>query len=185
MAKNTWEGERVRLRAVEPGDWQHFMEWARDEEASRLGWQVNLPQGSEAVKKAAEEQSARQDRNDDNMRFVITTLRGVAVGSIDTHHADRLNRRFEYGISLAREHWGQGFATDALEILFRHYFGELGYHKVNAWVYAFNDRSIAFHERLGMIREGTARQTHFTRGEFHDEHLYGMTAGEFWDRYGR
>ncbi len=185
MAKNAWEGELVRLRAVEPSDWQHFMEWARDEEANRLGWQVNLPQGSEAAKKRAEEQSAERDRTTDDMRFVITTLRGVAVGGLNTHGSDRRNRRFEYGINIAREHWGQGYATDALKVLFGHYFGELGYHKVNAWVYAFNERSQKFHERLGMVHEGTARQTHFSRGEFHDEHLYGMTAQEFWDRYGR
>lgn len=185
MAKNAWEGELVRLRAVEPSDWQHFMEWARDEEANRLGWRIHLPQGSEAAKKLAEEQSAERHRDSDEMRFVITTLRGVAVGGLNTHGCDRLNRHFSYGISIAREHWGQGYASDALNVLFRHYFGELGYNKVNAGVYAFNERSRKFHERLGMILEGTIRQTHFSRGEFHDEFWFGMTAQEFWERYGR
>ena len=64
-------------------------------------------------------------------------------------------------------------------------FGERGYHKVYTWVYAFNDRSRKLHEKFGMTLEGTAREAHFAAGEFHDECLYGMTAAEFWARYGR
>src|SRR5512140_3574827 len=109
MAKNAWEGKLVRLRAVEPSDWQHFMEWDRDEEANRLGWEVHLPQGSERAKKWAEELSATAPRDTDDYRFVVTTLRGVAVGTLNTHQCDRRNRRFEYGIHIARDQWGNGY----------------------------------------------------------------------------
>ncbi len=185
MTKSAWQGDLVWLRGVEPGDWEHFMAWERDGEANRLGWMVHLPRGSEWARKAALEQSAAASPDNDDHRFIITTLRGVAVGTINTHASDRVNRRFQYGISIAREHWGHGYASDALTVLFRHFFGEKGYHKVNAWVYAFNERSRRFHENFGMTLEGTRRETHFSNGEFHDEHLFGMTAGEFFARHGR
>ena len=185
MTTSAWQGDLVWLRGVEPSDWEHFMAWERDGEANRLGWMVHLPRGSEAARKFALEQSAAGSPDNDNHRFVITTLRGVAVGTLNTHGCDHINRRFEYGISIAREHWGHGYATDALKVLLRHFFGERGYHKVNAWVYAFNERSARFHERFGMTLEGTARQTHFSNGEFHDEYLFGLTAEEFFTRFGR
>ena len=27
MSANHWEGERVRLRGVDPADWEHFQRW--------------------------------------------------------------------------------------------------------------------------------------------------------------
>jgi hypothetical protein len=30
MTNNIWQGERVRLRAVEPDDWRHFFTWNED-----------------------------------------------------------------------------------------------------------------------------------------------------------
>lgn len=161
------------------------MAWDRDTEANRYGYRVHLPQGSERAKAKALEYSAAGDEDTDNHRFIITTLRGIAVGGLNTHGCDRINRRFEYGVSIARDHWGNGYATDAIKVVLRHFFAEKGYHKVNAWVYAFNERSIRLHERLGMTLEGTARETHFANGDFHDERLYGMTAAEFFERYGR
>lgn len=161
------------------------MSWNRDTDANRSVHNLHLPGGSERAKARALELSGAKSSDSDEHHLIITTLRGVAVGAVNTHHCDRLNRSFEYGIFISREHWSHGYATDAIKVLLRHFFAELGYHKVNAWVYAFNERSAKLHERLGMQLEGTARETHFANGEFHDAHLYGMTASEFFDRYGR
>ena len=178
MSANGWEGERVRLRGVDPSDWEHFQRWALDGEAQRHGWMENMPRGAEAAKKAATERSAASPE-DDNYFMVIETLDGVPVGGLNTHACDKLNRRFEYGISIDREHWGGGYAADALRVLFRFMFEERGYNKVNAWVYAFNVRSQRFHEKFGMVLEGRPRQMHLSGGVFHDELLFGMTAAEF------
>ena len=182
MTVNLWEGEEVRLRGVRPDDWEHFLQWDADTEATRVGWMLHPPRGEESARKFATEASAAKP-DDDNYRYVIESLKGVPVGTLNTHGCDRVNRRFEYGISLGREYWGEGYAEDALRIVCRFMFEERGYHKVNAWVYAFNDRSRRFHEKFGMVLEGQARETHFTAGAFHDELLFGMTAAEFAGRY--
>lgn len=178
MSANRWEGERVRLRGVDPADWEHFQRWAMDSEAQRYGWMEHMPKGSEGARKSAAEKSAALP-DGDNYSMIIETLDGTPVGGLNTHACDKLNRRFEYGIAIEREHWAAGYAADALRVLFRFMFEERGYNKVNAWVYAFNDRSRRFHEKFGMVLEGRSRQTHLSGGVFHDELLFGMTAAEF------
>ncbi len=184
MSVNQWGGDHVRLRGVRPDDWEQFLRWDTDTDANRHGWMIHPPRGEESARKFAKDASAAEP-DGDNYRYVIETLEGLPVGTLNTHGCDRVNRRFEYGISLDRQYWGKGYAEDALRVILRFMFEERGYHKVNAWVYAFNERSQRMHEKFGMVHEGTARQTHFTNGEFHDERLYGMTSREFGERYPR
>lgn len=185
MSFDSWRGKQVRLRGVRPEDWEWLLANDEDVDAQRYGWQVFPPQGVEAARRWAAEASAERHPDDENFRVVIETLEGVPVGTLNVHGANKIHRRFEYGISIVREHWGRGYAAEAIELICRFMFGERGYNKVNAWVYAFNERSKTMHEKFGMKLEGTARQAHFAAGEFHDEHLFGMTAAEFWARYGR
>ena len=46
-------------------------------------------------------------------------------------------------------------------------------------VYAFNERSPRFHEKLGCTYEGRLRRMVFTNGRHYDEIYFGMTAEEF------
>ena len=183
MASNMFEGRLVRLRGVEPDDWKVFHGWDADSEAQRAGWRIFPPQGSEAAQAWAREQSAKRPDSDD-FRVVIETLDGTPVGMVNTHNADAVNRHFAYGIAIGREYWGRGYAEEALRLLFRYMFAERGYHKANAWIYASNERSLRMHEKLGMVREGRLRETHFADGRFEDEIWMGMTADEFFAQQG-
>lgn len=184
MSKNIWEGELVRLRGVSPEDWETFFNHDVDTDAQRAGWMVHMPRSIEGAKKWARDKSTLEP-DGDNYFLAIETLDGTLVGSMNTHSCDKLNRRFEYGIGLGREHWGQGYAEDAVRVLCRFMFLERGYHKVAAWVYAFNERSLRMHEKFGMVNEGRSRESHYTNGAFHDEVLFGMTVDEFYERYGK
>lgn len=174
-----WDGRLVRLRAIEAGDWSAFQRIALDSDAARLGYEVPFPRDAQAALRWAEQQSHQKDGSDD-FRWGIETLDdSVLVGSINTHGCDSRTGAFEYGISIAREHWGNGYARDAITILFRYYFDELRYEKANATVYAFNEPSQRLHEKLGFTLEGRIRSNVYAAGERHDELWYGMTAAEF------
>lgn len=182
MNISMFEGKKVRLRGVRPEDWEHFSHWDGDSDAQRYGWQVWPPQGDEAAKEFARQESAKKP-TDGNMRLIIETLEGVPAGSVNTR-ADARRFSFEYGISVARELWGHGYAEEALELICRYMFGELRLHKAQAWVYAFNKRSISLHTKFGMVLEGTIREGQFTDGRFWDVLIFGMTADEYFERYG-
>jgi RimJ/RimL family protein N-acetyltransferase len=174
-----WDGHLVRLRAIEAGDWRRFHENDADSDAARLGYWVPFSRDTQAALQWAEEQSRPKDGSDD-FRWAIEALEGGALlGSINTHGCDSRNGTFEYGLGIFREHWGKGYARDAIMILFRYYFDELRYEKANATAYAFNEPSQRLHEKLGFTLEGRIRSNVYAAGERHDELWYGMTAAEF------
>lgn len=183
MTHTAWHGDLVTLRDVEPEDWEAFYRLAQDTEAARAGWEIHFPRSREAQKAWAEE-LAKKKSEDDNHFFAITDPDGSVIGSVNSHGCDRRQGTFEYGITIAREAWGKGYASDAMCVLCRYFFDELGYHRVLAEVYAFNERSISLHEKFGMVQEGRLREACFTEGKRHDSLLYGMTAPEFRSRYG-
>lgn len=182
MPTNMFEGEHVRLRGVRPDDWEHFLAWDTDSDAQRFGYQVWPPQGTEAAKAFAREQSEKKP-DGPGFFLVIEMLDGTPVGSVSVR-TDQRRRSFEYGIQVGRAHWGNGYAEEALVMAFRYLFGELAYHKAQAFVYAFNTRSISAHKKLGMRHEGTMTEAQFTDGRFWDILIFGMTAPEYFDRYG-
>lgn len=175
---NHWTGGAVRLRAVETEDWEHFHHFSQDTEMERSGYQISFPQSRAAVQRWSEEQAVARPPND-NARFAIATLGGVLVGSLNVVDADPRHGTFGYGIALGREHRRKGYATDAIRILLRHYFGELRYQKANARVYAFNEASVGLHQKLGFREEGRLRRMYYSAGEYHDVIWFGMTAEEF------
>ena len=46
-------------------------------------------------------------------------------------------------------------------------------------VHGDNPTSVALHEKLGFVREGTLRRMFFTGGGYVDVHWYGMTREEW------
>lgn len=175
---NIFEGRLVRLRGIEPEDWETLHAWNQDLEASRTGYWVHFPGSKERQRQWALQRS-QQDGADDDYFFVIETLAGEIVGSLNTTQCDRRNGTFTYGIYIARAYWRRGYASEAIRLVLRYFFRELRYQKVTTRVYSFNTPSLALHDRLGFVREGVMRRMRYTGGQYHDEVIFGMTAEEF------
>jgi len=58
-------------------------------------------------------------------------------------------------------------------------FNELKLHKLCGQALGFNERSIAFHKRLGFIEEGRLREQHFDGTNYHDVVCFGLLASEW------
>src|SRR4051812_26476051 len=126
---NFWQGKKLRLRAVEPSDWEIHFEWNRDSEMARRVDQVWFPSSREEVRRWAEETS-RHGAQDDRFYFVMENLAGEHVGLISTHACNRRVGSFEYGVSVRPQHQRQGYASEAIRLVLRYYFEELRYQKV-------------------------------------------------------
>lgn len=181
MAASIWEGAKVRLRAVEPEDWEQFFAWDQDSETARRAYFIPFPRSAVATRQWAEV-SANEVPVDDAYRLAIETLEGELVGTLNTNNCDRRQGTFSYGIAIGAEFRRQGYAAEAITLVLRYYFRELGYQKVNVQVYDFNEPSIRLHESLGFQREGQLRRMIYTGGTYHDDLLYGLTAEEFAER---
>jgi RimJ/RimL family protein N-acetyltransferase len=177
MTYNMWQGERVRLRAIEPGDWEAFHANDADSEAARLGYWIPLPRSAAASQEWAAAEA--KPGGDDAMRFAIETSAGELVGTINTTNCNPRTGTFGYGIAIFRPHWRKGYAREAIVLVLRYYFHELRYQKVTTSVYDFNDASLALHQSLGFVQEGRLRRMGFSGGRYFDEIVVGMTREEF------
>ena len=74
--------------------------------------------------------------------------------------------------------WGKGLASEAVRTACSAAFRQLRVHRVDAAVFAFNDRSIALLRRLGFRHEGTHREALLYRGRWVDEERFGLLRGE-------
>ena len=184
MTQNDWQGKLVRLRAVEPDDWKAFQAWDQDSDLQRLGWMVHFPRSDEGARDWTRQQSLLSPQ-EDNYRWVIENSEGQAVGSVNTHGCDRRSGTFEFGITIGREHWRNGYGSDAIRVLLRYFFGERRYQKVTSFVYDFNEGSLALHREFGFVDEGRIRRALYTGGAYHDSIVLGMTAEEFFERHAR
>jgi RimJ/RimL family protein N-acetyltransferase len=156
-----WDGELVRLRGVEPDDWEWFMRYDQESADARSAWMLNPPRSAEGYRRWTADQAAAAIA--DEFRVVFESRAdGQVAGSLDTFGCDPRTGSFSYGIGLAGDHHRKGYATEAS---------------------VFNTASIALHSKLGFTREGRRRRTALFGGEYHDEILFGLTVEELTERH--
>ena len=179
---NVFEGRLVRLRGVEPEDWETLFAWNQDTESERSLYFIPFPTSKEEVRQWVAKMSLQRGE-DDRFFFIIETLAREVVGSISTSSCDRRNGTFSYGLGIARAHQRHGYASEAVMLLLNYFFRELRYQKATAHVYSFNEPSIRLHERLCFVREGQLRRMIYTDGRSFDDMVFGMTAEELTERH--
>ncbi|HEY6541868.1 MAG TPA: GNAT family N-acetyltransferase [Ktedonobacteraceae bacterium] len=178
---NYWEGERILLRAIEPEDQAFFHSFDVDSEANLNSSMIYFPRSQAGDRRWFEKAQLEEPENDE-YRLIIELKEHGAIGSINAFGCNKRMGTFRYAIAIGREHWGKGYAKEAIRILLRYFFEELRYQKVTVNIYAFNERSIKLLESLGFQHEGRLRRMIYTGGQFHDEIYMGMTREEFADK---
>ncbi len=91
-------------------------------------------------------------------------------------------RTAEIGYTLARQHWGQGYATEAATTLVQHLFEQLDVRRVEAMLHPANTASARVIERCGLLYEGRTRGSYWVGDEQTDDLLYGMLRSD-WDAW--
>ena len=176
---NFWQGEKVRLRGVELTDAEEFFRWNLDSEMSRGLEFVWPPVSAERVRDFVRQQSLKTLEGDAFTWVIEDAKEGRAVGTIATHHCEPQHGTFMYGVHVAREDAGRGYAAEAALIVLRYYFAERRYQKVTVSIHGYNAASVALHEKLGFRREGALRRMIYTNGEYFDQLWYGLTKEEW------
>ncbi len=88
-------------------------------------------------------------------------------------------RLAEIGFTLAPEHQGHGYATEAVHRLLHYLLIERGKHRVSATCDDRNTRSVAVLERVGMRREGHLLESTWSKGEWTSDLLYAVLRREW------
>lgn len=92
---------------------------------------------------------------------------------------DRSAGKAELGYWIGKSFWSQGFCTEAAGAVLDFGFTTLGLNRISARHFARNPASGRVMEKLGMLKEGTARQDKIKWGNFEDLVLYGILRNEW------
>jgi RimJ/RimL family protein N-acetyltransferase len=101
------------------------------------------------------------------------------VGDCGLHCREDDPRQMELGITLAPNHQGQGYATEALGCLLDFVFGALGKHRVSAVTDAENAAAAALFRRLGFRQEAHFVEHRWYKGYWDSEFVFGLLRREW------
>lgn len=104
---------------------------------------------------------------------------GALVGAVLFRRLDVAQGIAEAGCWLEPTATGRGLVTRAVRAIIDWAVEERGIHRVEWWVSAGNEPSIAVARRLGMTRDGVLRESYLYRGKWHDEEIWSVLAQEW------
>lgn len=174
--------ERLLIRGVRAADTETLVEIRRRVAA----FQGRSSRTLEETRAMFAEMEARQPGGEQGWyQYVIEARSGGVIGDVGVHFGGPGERQAEIGYSLHPDHWGRGYASEALRALIGHLFGDHRLHRVTAMTGADNRRSRALLERLGFRHEGSYREAYFDAalGRWVDDAGYAVLASE-WSKRG-
>jgi RimJ/RimL family protein N-acetyltransferase len=168
------DGERVALQTVE------------EEGLDLLQRNVNDPDvwrsiGTVSPVNAEQEREWFEGIDDDGVSLLICA-EGEPVGMADLSDVLETWGRAEVGYWVTPEARGEGYATEATDLLVGYAFDQRQLNKVIANAFDFNAGSRRVLEKVGFTEEGLHREEAFVDGAFVDIHRYGLLAREWRDR---
>ncbi|MFD9818399.1 GNAT family N-acetyltransferase [Streptomyces violascens] len=104
---------------------------------------------------------------------------GQLVGAVLFRRLDTTQGIAEAGCWLEPSAVGRGLVTRAVRAIIDWAVEERGIHRVEWWVAAANEPSIAVARRLGMTKDGVLRESYLYRGTRHDEEIWSVLAPEW------
>jgi len=172
--------ERLVLRRFRPEDLDAFVAYRSDSEVARYqSWEAPYPAG-QARRFLEELEAIDPDTPGEWFQFAVA-LRQTdrLIGDCGAHVLAEDARQAEIGFTLASQHQGSGYATEAVRRLLHYLLIERGKHRVRASCDDRNARSAAVLERVGMRREGHLLESTWSKGEWTNDLLYGVLRREW------
>ncbi|MEN6368221.1 MAG: GNAT family protein [Thermotogota bacterium] len=169
-------GECVYLRPLDEADLDRCMRWINDPDLLPF-----LMRRTPMSRSAEREWLLEQGRSETSFSLAIVLKDGDRhIGNVGLHGIHPFNHSAEFGIFLgeadARE---KGYGTEAARLLLEHGFRELGLHRIQLHVYAFNARARRAYEKLGFHVEGTKRDAYYRGGRYHDVIVMSILESEW------
>lgn len=170
----TLTGEHIYLRALEPDDLEFVFAVENDETI----WEVSntqTPYSKFLIKRYLE--NAQQDIYEARQLRLAICKNGSfnAFGLIDLFDFDARNQRAGIGIVIKEmAERGNGHGSEALDLLIKFSFGQLGLHQLYANIDPANAHSVGLFTKFGFSRIGIKKQWNRVNGQFKDEALYQL-----------
>lgn len=161
------QGERVFLRALEPGDLDFLYVLENEHDI----WEISgtLKPYSKKVLRDYLVKAHLDIYEVKQLRLAICRSDEKIIGLVDLYDFDPRNLRAGIGIVISAEYRGLGYGKSALELLCQYAFEMLQLHQVYASVGASNLKSLELFKKLGFKKSGVRLGWLRTSTGFQDE----------------
>jgi RimJ/RimL family protein N-acetyltransferase len=162
---------RLTLRPFEMSDLLSVHHYASDPAVTRyMDWG---PNDDAATREFLEMASAPRRMSADDFHFaVVLSSVSELIGGCSIRIESRIHERASFGYVIAKEHWGNGFATEAALRLKDFAFDVLGVHRLEATCHPDNVASARVLTKTGLSLEGRMRDHMLIRGTWRDSLLF-------------
>lgn len=166
------DGERVRLRPIEPDDRLRLRDILAEPSVARWWTPGSLDHLVDEWLDA-----------DEDTTVLAIEVEGRVVGSLQWYEEPGDDYRFaSIDLFLDTAHQDQGLGPEAIRTVARHLFDERGHHRLTIDPAAANGRAIRAYERVGFRRVGVMRSyERGADGSWHDNLLLDLLVGELTD----
>ena len=171
-------GDGVELRRHERRNYPLYAKWYGDEEIWRLTSWAAAPMRRAAVERLFE---SRETSTLDDAFAIHRQGEDEPLGVISLTNISEANLSADLSVIVGEEEDRErGLGTEAIGILLRYAFGELGLNRVGLSVFDFNELALAAYKKLGFGEEGRLSKAIRRDGTFHDAILMRVLVTE-WD----
>ena len=184
-------GQRVILRQPVPTDLEARLEVPADPELHRMYGGSGAPgpvtrEGVEAGLEAIRNQDVTKVR-----WFVIAATawpdgmpvdgrEGRYIGHVRLTPTSAEDRRARLALGIYdRRFWSCGYGTEAIRLMLRYGFVDVGLHRIDLRVLEYNGRAIRASEKCGFVREGVERESACIEGVWHSDVMMSILEGEY------
>ncbi|MDR2514731.1 MAG: GNAT family N-acetyltransferase [Christensenellaceae bacterium] len=173
------ESERLLLRAFALSDAAAmFQNWAGDEEVTRfLSWPAHQ---SASVSQAVLADWVPRYADERYYHWAIVHKGvGEPIGSIAAVRVRDEANAVAMGYCIGKKWWRQGLTSEALALLLRFFFVEVGVNRIESWHDVQNPNSGRVMQKCGLRLEGILRQGDRNNRGLVDTALYALLAEDY------
>lgn len=166
-------GHRVKLRGLAESDAVAlFHIWSHPQVTP---WLNSPPLSSAGDAERLIELLLQMAREEESLRWSIIGPEGETIGTCGYNYWQLAGAyRGEIGCELSPAYWGQGYMTEALELVLDYGFGTMELNRIEAICHPDNLRAGGLFQGLGFRQEGLLRQYRHTAAGFQDVVLYAL-----------
>ncbi|HMC53293.1 MAG TPA: GNAT family protein [Acidimicrobiales bacterium] len=181
-------GRRVRLRSLAPGDFEQWQEVRQRCGEWLTRWEPETPPGRPDVVTDRRAFAARCGARDRERQLGTGYGFGIFIGDrlrgeINLNALQRGPFQNAYvGYWIDEEVAGRGYTPEAVVLVFRFAFEDLGLHRLQVSIIPRNQPSRRVAEKLALRDEGTAARYLEINGVWEDHVRYAITSEEWEER---
>jgi RimJ/RimL family protein N-acetyltransferase len=173
-------GERLLLRPLTSRDTDALLAYRSRPDVCR--YVPFEPMTSEIIAERLAAQWVRTELTDEGQALTLgaeVRQTGELAGDVVLFWHSREHASGEVGYAFNPELGGRGYATEAVAMMLRLGFEDLGLHRITARVDERNDPSARLARRVGMRQEALLIENEFFKGEWSNELDFAMLASEW------